>query len=395
MYNFSHSLENQKSRTTRFAVFMRNIREELKKTLRQVAEESRNYTEPISSSLIADAEKGKVIPSVPKLITLAKIYRIHPQRFIDLIDLDLQFENKDEHTTDASHMAETAKDAFALGDYGLALRIYEKMIPQITNTGAKATAKNRRASCLWKLGKLHWARDEYEDVLRIAGIENKTRMVSYNNLAEVFREMGNFELSRTMAQQALRIAVEIKDTVREGIIYNSLANTNFDIYEQLGRADTSILDRSIDGYKEAIRCFKTSGQTAALAVATVNLGNSLIIRQKFEKGKKHIIKGLELSQKEDNKRYISFAHCSLAKACFFTSDIDGAKEHFHKSEMIATRGDYFDLRFENNYYMWLISKEEGNEPAERKSFKTLIYLRRKIEGDFLELREFEKFIMEK
>ncbi len=394
MYSFSYNLiENTQKNVTRLAAFLRGLREEFRKTLRQVAEESKEHHEQISSSLLADAEKGKVIPSVPKLITLAKIYRIHPQRFIDLIDLDLQLENS-ESDSDIGSLSVKAKEAFSSGNYGQALIIYEQMIPKIDNHNERASAMNRKASCLWKLGKLNWARDEYENVLQVLGIENNLKIAAYNNLAEVFREMGNFELSRTMSNQALTIAIHMKDVLKEGIIYNSLANTNFDIFERLGRSDTEILDNAINGYKEAMRCFASVNQKTALAVATVNLGNSIILKKDYDKGEKYLKSGLELCIKEDNKRYISFAHCSLAKAYFETKNYLSAKQHFHKSEMVATTGDYFDLRFENNYYIWLISRTEGNEPSERKSFKTLLYLRKKIEGDFREIREFEKFVKE-
>ena len=77
-------------RESRLGLYLRLLRSETRKTLREIAEESHDYSERVSTSLLADAEKGAVVPSAAKLLPLAKLYRVSPQRFLDLIDLDGQ-----------------------------------------------------------------------------------------------------------------------------------------------------------------------------------------------------------------------------------------------------------------------------------------------------------------
>ncbi len=392
MYNFSTQTSfKEEIKSTRLGSFLKSLRKEHNYTLREVASASEDYEHSVSSSLVSDAEKGATTPSVKKLITLSKIYRVQPQRFLELIDLDTVVAREKKESS-IENQKKQAREALKLGNYSRALELYESILSSMDEREEFFRMKNKKGICLWKLGKLNWARDEFENILSFEGLSNYLKLQAYNNLSEVFRKMGNYEMATATGKSALDISDKMGNLKLKGKIQNNMGNVTFDIYESTSRIDIKKLEKAIKYYKSALNCFKKAGAETETAVVKVNLGNSITLTGRYSKGESILKEGLKLCKEEDNKRYIAFAYTSLGRTHYETDSYEAAKDYFYESEIIAKRGDYFDLRFINNFYRWLIAREHRNEPFMKRTREELKYLKGKLEGEFTELRQFENFL---
>jgi transcriptional regulator with XRE-family HTH domain len=379
---------------SRLAFYLRQLRSNPSRTLRQVAEESKVYRETISISLLADAEKGHVVPSAAKLITLAKIYRVSPQRFLDLIELDAI--KPDGRRESLEEVEARAKQMFDLGEYAQAHALSEKALLMTQDEEHRAIIRKRKAVCLWKMGKTHWARDEFEAVLAHYGLPTEAKLSTYANLSAVFRQMRNFEMSRAMALQALALAQTLEDKKHRGIVQNTLGNLDMDLYEEQHRGDPALLRRATEHYLEAIACFEGDAPEARsqALVAMLNLGECYVLQGAAQRGFTCLKKAFQLSEDINNQRYIALSLNILGKCYHERGDFASAEGYLLKSDTIALQQGYNDLRFANNFYLWKIAKAEHNDIVERRTYKALCYLVKQMETDCLEVLEFLRLTQE-
>jgi tetratricopeptide (TPR) repeat protein len=380
---------------SRMGLYLKMLRSAHHKTLREVTDETQQHGEVVSVSLLADAEKGNVIPSAPKLITLAKIYHVPPQRFLDLIDLDRQPRTVLDEKGLAA-LAQRSDEAFQTGDYALAYACLEEALSFPAEPAHAALLCNRKAACLWKMGKLQRARDEFEGVLGLFELDDSSRVQAYSNLSAVFRQMGNFEMSRAMALQALALAEVHEDAEHRGTILNTLGNLDYDLYEQRERSDSFLLVRAIEHYRLSLECFKKKAEDkqAQRAVVLMNLGHGCILGGHGSKGLHHLHDALKLSEKLNHHRYTALALSSLGKGHYEQEGYEAAKGYFHKSELMAVQYGYPDIRFANHYYLWRMARAERNEVVERSAHRILKFLLKQCDADSVEIARFLKYLQE-
>ncbi|UCF81604.1 MAG: tetratricopeptide repeat protein [Acidobacteriota bacterium] len=379
---------------SRMGLYLKMLRSAHHKTLREVTDEAQQYGEVVSASLLADAENGNVIPSAPKLITLAKIYHVHPQRFLDLIDLDRQPKTVPGEKSPGV-LEKRADGAFQAGDYAQAYAYLEEALSFPAEPAHAALLRNRKAECLWKMGKLQWARDEFERVLGLFELDDSSRVQAYSNLSAVFRQMGNFEMSRAMALQALALTEVHDDSEHQGAILNTLGDLDYDLYEHRERSDSFLLGRAIEHYSLSLDFFKkTKDKQAQRVVVLMNLGHSYILNAQGRKGYRNLHDALKLSEKLNHHRYTALALSGLGKGHYEQEGYEAAKDYFHKSELMAVRHGYPDIRFVNHYYLWRMARAERNEVVERRAHRALKTLLKQCDSDSVEVARFLEFLQE-
>jgi tetratricopeptide (TPR) repeat protein len=379
---------------SRMGLYLKMLRSAHHKTLREVTDEAQQHGDVVSASLLADAEKGNVIPSAPKLITLAKIYHVPPQRFLDLIDLDRQPKTvPGEESPEA--LEKRADGAFRAGDYEQAYACLEEALSFPAEPAHAALLRGQKAECLWKMGKLQWVRDEFERVLGLFELDDSSRVQAYSNLSAVFRQMGNFEMSRAMALQALALTEVHNDSEHRGAILNTLGNLDYDLYEHRERSDSFLLGRAIEHYSQSLDSFKkTRDKRAQRVVVLINLGHSYILDAQGRKGYRHLHDALKLSEELKHHRYTALALSNLGKGHYEQEGYEAAKGCFHKSELIAVRRGHPNIRFMNHYYLWRIARAERNEVVERSAHRVLKTLLKHCDADSVEVVHFLKYLQE-
>src|SRR5262249_35246261 len=96
---------------------LRSLREERGLTLRGVEQASRRFPEPIAFDYLARLQRGTLMPSVPKLATLANVYQRPLQEFVDLYELEQLKTLVPEQEGDFWHFRQIGIDYRAEGDH--------------------------------------------------------------------------------------------------------------------------------------------------------------------------------------------------------------------------------------------------------------------------------------
>jgi hypothetical protein len=130
-------------------------------------------------------------------------------------------------------------------------------------------------------------------------------------------------------------------------------------------------------------------------VVLINLGHSYILDAQGRKGYRHLHDALKLSEELNHHRYTALALSNLGKGHYEQEGYESAKGYFHKSELLAVRHGYFDIRFANHYYLWRMARAERNEVVERSAHRVLKTLLKHCDADSVEVVRFLKNLQEK
>lgn len=371
--------------------YLKRLRTGYGYSLRKVEEKARQRGGDIDNSQLSRYEKGVCYPSFDKLRILATIFNVSIQSFSDVVDLE-KFEALKPSSGEPDALLAQGNEEYRLGSYGQAYAIYERAIELLETMepfdgidDARARARLSKSFALVRLGKLSLAEQELRQILRTPGAARSTSTRALLQLSNVHSELGDMLLARIEAERCLASARADGDKMSEAYCLHALARV---------ASEERRTDEGIELYREALHLYEELGNRLEVLNVRAQLGCEYLIRGTVREGVRILTETLEEAKRAGYRRSVAWTYSMLAIGYFHRGDYARVKKFTRESDAVAGSGDvrYVDILFLNAYYLWKISRAEGNLAQERIAFGRLKYLRPSLERIFPEVADFDGYI---
>ena len=153
-------------------------------------------------------------------------------------------------------------------------------------------------------------------------------------------------------------------------------------------------DEGIELYRQALRLYEEMGNRLEVLNVRAHLGCEYLTRGTIREGMRILTETLEEAKRAGYKRSVAYTYSMLAIGHYNRGDYGRVKKYTRESDAVASSGEvrYVDILFLNAYYLWKISRAEGNLAQERIAFGRLKYLRPSLERTFPEVADFDAYI---
>lgn len=380
----------------RLGRYLRSLRQGYGYSLRKVEERARREGGEIDNSQLSRYEKGVCYPSFDKLRVLASIFNVSVQTFSDIVDLEA-FEDFQPETTDVPELLESGHQEFRVGSYGRAYACYERAREILDEEGERlpdhrelrARARLSAAIALEKLGKLSLSEHELRLVLREERhIDPSTLTRTLLQLSNVHEALGDQYLSEMEARRALDLAGAGGDRLSEAMAHHAVGRI---------LQDRELHDEALPHHHAALSLYRELDNRFEELKVRLNLGGLYCARGRFREGVRILTEAQADAKKEGFRWVAASAGTWLAEVHYRRGDHERARRHTRESNAMASSGEvkYVDILFLNAFYLWKISRSEGNTAQAKIAFGRMKYLRSSLEQSLPEVREFDQYIQEK
>ncbi len=378
----------RKVTSQRLSGFLQDLRAKQNLTLMDIQERSKRYEEKVNFDYLSRVERGILLPSLPKLLTLARIYKISPAIFFDLIEIGQHEKLKpaiDDYKECKAYGIRCAEHGDldkAIGAFGRCVEIISKE-KEIRKKG-KLMSEIFLCSgiALRQMGKLSLAKEDLEKAIKNRTISVSMKMRVLNELANVYIDQDNLFLAELCVDEALKLARREDDL-------SIVATANCTKANGLVRAGS--FEEADLCYREAIKIYEKRKDVPNLITTSNNIGNCLVKMGKPEESVPILEKSRLLAEKEGTKRSHTIALINLGDAYRLMKKRDKAKLFLMEASTIAREYEYVKSIFLSAFYLWKIAREEKDERNEQEYFLTLKFYRTKVQETFEELKEFDSF----
>jgi len=380
----------------RFSTYLRHCRRERRLSLRQVEKLSESYPERISNSYLAYCETGRLLPSLGKLMTLARVLGVPLQSFTERLEIDRDAASCDAALAMPSGLPALREEGIRRAEAGALREAYLcfeaglEAAVRARDDGARADLMMDMAIVLKRMSRHYTARDLLEEVVSRRGLDAARVDRALLLLADVLREMDRLPIAAMIGREALHRASRQGDPDREAHAACLLGNALYDM---------GCVDEAIPLYERAIRFFRTSPDarsSAPLVCNMANLANCLLRMEKGERGAR-FSEGLRLlaeaeaiarsagfqRQTADILGYQARAHGLLGQAA-------RAEKLFFQSNRIARECEYHDILFTNTWHLRELALKQRRQDMADDHLRTLRYLRSRVDSSNPEIRAFDR-----
>ncbi|MEE8112538.1 MAG: helix-turn-helix transcriptional regulator [Acidobacteriota bacterium] len=375
--------------------YLKRLRKGYGFSLRRVEERAREEGGEIDNSQLSRYEKGRCYPSFDKLRILSAIFNVPIQAFSDVMDLE-KYDCFKPESTDFQLLREEGNAEMRRGNFGRAYVIFEKCMEALDPAKEysdspsweelRALCHYNMARALLRLGKVNLSENELRRLLRNSHfLDDHTKMLALILLSNVHKEQGDRFLAIVEAEKCLSMAEERGDQEYAGYSLHALGSAWYEEGDYHRAAD--FMGRALDAYREIGRTEQVTTLLADIGVCDVALG-------KPQKGLREIQGSIRSARKEGRRRALAYGLAKKGIAHFLMEDFASAKDFLEQAEIIAGGGDekYADILFLSAFYLWNLSRKNGNPVSEKIAFGRLKHLRPSLERSFREVQRFDEFI---
>jgi len=329
-------------------------------TLAGVEQASRRFPEPIAVDYLSRLERGTLMPSVPKLATLANVYERPPQEFVDLYELEhlkalvpkqegdfwhfrklgIAYGTEGDHKRSAAAMLRGLEAARASGDI-------DAIAQALTSVGLG----------LHRLGRHNAALRFHEESLRIVR-EDRIRGYALWGVAQAYFHLHNIVLAECLADKALsltRPGEPLRTFIRD--LQSGILAT------QERYADAAVLTG------EVLQEYEGLGDPQNATLAMFNLGSDLVRSGKVEEGLKVGREAMSRAAELGDPRLRAQAAFFYGRSLYEVGRYEDAAAPLKSAYLVARDREISKSAFHAVFYLWKLSDERGLQ----------------IEGDWLDL----------
>ena len=373
--------------------YLRRLRSEAGLTLRQVESLSQSFPESVPYDYLSRAETGQTVPTPEKLLTLARIYEVPMQSFLDTIELG-EYERFAPRTSAPDECERRGIECIERGDYASAFACFQKCLRLLREgQGVEpeeraekiSRARNNIAVALMRLGKYRLAQEQAERAL-----ENRTASAyatsrALNTLAEIYHQLDMLSPAEAVALASVRAARRAGDQVQLGRCFITLANVRFDL--KRFRAAAGL-------YRRAIALEVVPAHDSDLVVAHLHLGNC-----HRELGEHHLAeevfrRALALAAENGNPRLKARGLLLLGVLFYRTERFGEARAALIDSRAISEARDHTTGEFHATYYLWRMAVEQRLGGEAVGLFKAMKKLRSRVDKRLEEILSFDGYLDE-
>jgi tetratricopeptide (TPR) repeat protein len=376
-------------RSKKLSDFLHHVRTNSSLTLMDVQEKSKRYREKVNLDYLSRVERGTLFPSLPKLLTLARVYKLSPAIFFDLIEIE-EYQKVKPDLDDFEECNAYGINCANHGELDKAIGAFSKCVDLISKDKRLKDKESyfskihlHSAIAFRQKGKLSLAREELEKALLNREIKPYLKMRILNEFANLYIHQNNISLAEIFIDQALALAKNEKDDSIISASYITKAN---------GLIREGSYKEAASFYTKAIKLLEKKNDKPNLVTAVNNLGSCLIKMGRPEKSIGILQKARLLSEKEGLKRIYTNVLVNLGDAYRVQKMFDKAKLYLLEASRISREYDYAKSAFLSNFYLWKIAVEKKDRHSEKEYFASLKFYRTKVQEMFDDLKEFDAIL---
>ena len=331
---------------------LRSLREERGLTLRGVEQVSRRFPEPIAFDYLARLERGALMPSVPKLATLANVYQRPLHEFVDLYELEHLRALVPEQKGDFWHFRKLGIDYRAAGDHRRAAAAMLRGLDAARASGdidAIAQALTSVGIGLSRLTRYNAARRFYEDALRVIRVD---RILGYalHGLAQAHYHLDDLILSELLCEKAEAfVAGDPSLVIHLRSLQAAIAHDR-EQYEEAVRLG-----------REAMSGYSSLGDRENAVLAGYSLGNNLVKAQQVEEGLAMLRESMSLAAELGDPMLRADSAIAYGRTLYALGRSEDAISPLKSAFLIARDREMPRQAFHSAFYLWKLSDERGFE----------------------------------
>lgn len=361
-------------------------REERGLTLRSVAEDSRRFPEPIGFDYLSRLERGQLMPSVPKLATLANVYGRPISELIDLYEIS---ELRKLIPKRANHdlCRKLGIESLRKGEITKALACFLGALDAARREEADdqklAVAHNNAGHALLKGGRYLTARRFLEEGLRL--VESPiTRGRLLDNLANVHYQLDDLYLAEVLSREACDLAKE--DPALRTV---TRATRSLALVELKRHAEGEALMR------EALDEYERAGDEVETVREMYNLAHCLVLQGRFEEGLDYARRATQRAAKRRDPNLQATSLYFLGRCLYIAGVKDEAVAPLEQALRISGEEPNRNAAFHSAYYLWKAAGERGDQKQEAAFVALVRKYRVRLEQRSDEARAFDEWLSQR
>jgi len=156
----------------------------------------------------------------------------------------------------------------------------------------------------------------------------KFKGAQYNNLASVYKEKGDYKLALIEALKALDLFTEIKDTIRTADVLRLLGDLEY---------ESENYENSLQYFNEAIGIYTTENDVIYLSYGKNSAGNTLKKLGRIDEAKTYQKQAIALSRKHKVNSALANALNDLGELLIIEEKYKKAQVSFHEAKKISEK----------------------------------------------------------
>jgi transcriptional regulator with XRE-family HTH domain len=349
---------------------------------------------PVSRGAISDIERGRNLPSLEHLVSLSAALQIEPAEVLERLRLAVA-PPIDLTTLPVDELRNRARELFWSGEYRTALGFYDAIFERIVleppadenaRRGLLAGVEIDRAATLRRCGALRAAAASAKRAIEIAEGIPAVQARAYTVLASLESHEGNLTLALTLVEQAIAVGGQGDDRT-VGLCWNQKGN---------------ILHK-LRAYKDAHQAFLESRKLLrgthdyhSLLNAEGNIGSCLIELGSLDRGRRQLIKAVELARTHGDRAMEASWLVELAALAFREEKLDEADHRATEALRIAKPPEKALTAFRAEWirHRVVTARKPGSADSRRMQKLHRLYGQVREHKSIDAVAEFEKIVLD-
>ncbi|MDR3681011.1 MAG: tetratricopeptide repeat protein [Flavipsychrobacter sp.] len=221
----------------------------------------------------------------------------------------------------------------------------------INYTGGKGRALNLKGSCYGLQGAYDNALDTLQQALAIA-LKIKDRKLEarvLNNFGNVYRDLGDLANALNYFEGALVINVELGDDVTQSVNLISISNLHYDLNDY---------DSALDYALKCLPIFQKTNNLNRLITIYHALGNIYFKQERFKEALKYFEENLEFSDAQ-SAAYV-MAMSGVGKVYYKMGNFDNARQYLMQALYQSRESSNVEVQIICYFYLGMLYMDEGS-----------------------------------
>jgi tetratricopeptide (TPR) repeat protein len=326
---------------------LRSWRDEKGFSLREIEEASRKMPEPLTFEYLSRLERGQLMPSLPKLCSLAEVYGRQISELVDLYEIE-QFRGLVPKRGSYDLLRKLGIQGLEKGEVTKALACFLGALDAAKRDQAPqqtlAVAYNNVGGALIRACRYLLARNYLEEGLRWVESDH-TRARLFDNLAIVHYHLDNLPLAELISRESMRLAAE--DDALKTMTRATRAAILLDL-KRLVEAEELL--------REVIEEHQGSGNDPEEIRHRYNLGHCLVEQGQVEPGLEQLrtaaAKAAETGDPDLRAKSLFF----FGRCLYKIGRIEEAAGPLTSSLRLSRQHNIRNESFHSAYYLWLLAR---------------------------------------
>jgi tetratricopeptide (TPR) repeat protein len=319
-------------------------------TLAGVEQASRRFPEPIAVDYLSRLERGSLMPSVPKLATLAHVYQRPLTEFVDLYELENLRELVPAQEGDFWHFRKLGIDYRAQGDPRRSAAAMLRGLDAARASGdidATAQALTSVGIGLNRLSHYHAAQRFFEEALQLVR-DDRIRGYALHNLSLSHYHLGSLFLADTLSAKAEAYIGA------DRTLWADVRSVRATILADQGR-----FEEAVKIGREALDRYRELGSTESMSLVMWNIGANQVRAGEVDEGLMTLRESMSLAAETGDPKQRADTAMAYGRSLYHLGRFEDAVSPLRSAFLVARAWEMPQQAFQSAFYLWKLSDERG------------------------------------